>query len=95
MAGPLGATMKRPSASLIARVVAAAAIGAVEPYIEVAWHCRAGFESSEACVWGKSLLPLARVVGLVVVAPLAFAMLSIVTWLWRSRSRRRGRLEPR
>jgi hypothetical protein len=80
--------MKTPSGWLIARVVIAVAAGLVEPYAEIAWKCRAGFETSEACVWGKAYLPLGRVAGLVIIAPIAFATLSLAAWLWTSRGAR-------
>ena len=78
--------MKAPSTSLIVRMVAALAIGLAEPYAEIVWKCRAGFESSEACVWGKSLFTLSRAAGLVIVAPLAFAALTVVTVVWLRRA---------
>jgi hypothetical protein len=83
--------MARPSASLIVRVLAAVAVGIVEPYAEVAWKCRGGFESSEACVWGRAYLPLGRVAGLVIVAPLALLVLTAATSLWSWRRRDQGR----
>jgi hypothetical protein len=90
--------MARPSASLIVRVLGAVAVGLLEPYVEVAWKCRAGFESSEACVWGRAYLPLGRVAGLVIVAPLAVAVLvdvvivfTAATSLWSWRRRDQGR----
>jgi hypothetical protein len=65
----------------------ALAVGLAEPSLEVAWKCRAGFESSEACVWGKSLMPLGRAVGLVVIAPLTFGALLLMRLFWQSRVR--------
>ena len=82
--------MARPSTSLIVRVLAALAVGVVEPYVELAWKCRAGFESSEACVWGRAFLPLGRVAGLVIVAPLTLLALTVATSLWPSRRRDQG-----
>ena len=61
----------------------ALAIGIVEPYVEIAWKCRAGLETSEACVWGRSLFPLGRIVSPVVIAPLAFIVLLSLSWAWR------------
>jgi hypothetical protein len=69
----------------------ALAIGLAEPSLEVAWKCRAGFETSEACVWGKSLMPLGRAVGLVVITPLAFGLLLLLRWAWQMRA---GRSRP-
>ena len=65
--------------------LSALASGIVEPFAEVAWKCRTGFETSEACVWGRSYLPLGRVAGLVIVAPLAFGMLFLIRWAWQAR----------
>jgi hypothetical protein len=61
--------MSGPRRSLVILACIALAIGLVEPSLEVAWKCRTGFETSEACVWGKSLLPLGRAVGIGLVAP--------------------------
>ncbi|MDQ6633861.1 MAG: hypothetical protein M3Z10_03800 [Gemmatimonadota bacterium] len=83
--------MSRPSLSLLALMIVALAVGVAEPSLEVMWKCRAGFESSEACVWGRSYLPLGRVVGLVFVAPLTFGVMLLVRGGWRAwtgRSRR-------
>jgi len=82
--------MARPSTSLIVRLLAAIAVGVVEPYAEVAWKCRAGFESSEACVWGRAFLPLGRIAGLVIVAPITLLVLTVVTSLWRWRRQDAG-----
>ena len=65
-------------------------IGLAEPQLEVAWKCRAGFETSEACVWGKSLLPLGRAIGLLVITPLAFGALLLARLLWRALAGRAG-----
>jgi hypothetical protein len=43
--------MRLPTPSLILRLAIGLAVGLVEPYLELAWKCRAGFETSEACVW--------------------------------------------
>jgi hypothetical protein len=76
--------MSRPSGTVLALIVVALAVGLVEPSVEVAWKCRAGFETSEACVWGKSYLPLGRAIGLVFVAPLTFGMLMLLRGAWRA-----------
>src|SRR5688500_941143 len=68
--------MKLPSNSLLLCAALAIVIGLVEPSIEVAWKCRGGHETSEACTWGRSYLPLSRALGLLVVAPLALAFCS-------------------
>jgi hypothetical protein len=72
---------------LLCAVVALAA-GLIEPLAEIAWKCRAGFESSEACVWGRSYLPLGRAVGLVVIAPLTFVALLLLRRGWSAWRRR-------
>ena len=73
---------------LLPRAVIALAIGIAEPYVEVAWRCRAGFETSEACVWGRALLPLGKWVAPLLVAPVVFVALTVMTWSserWRER----------
>jgi hypothetical protein len=77
--------MERPTRTLLLMALVALAIGVVEPFAEVAWKCRSGFETSEACVWGRSYLPLGRVAGLVIVAPLAFGMMFLIRWAWAAR----------
>lgn len=77
--------MSTPSKSTWLLVGLAVAVGAAEPYLELAWKCRDGFEASEACVWGRSYLPLSRAVGLVLVAPLAFVALWVSRRVWRRR----------
>ena len=76
--------MSRPSGTVLALIVLALAVGLVEPSLEVAWKCRAGFETSEACVWGKSYLPLGRAIGLVFVAPVTFGILMAMRGAWRA-----------
>ena len=56
--------MSRISSNLVWRLIIALAIGWAEPSIELARKCREGFETSEACVWGRSYLPLSRALGL-------------------------------
>ena len=56
------------------RLAVAALIGVSVPLAELALACRVPV--SEACVWGKALLPVSLGVGLVVVGPIAFAILS-------------------
>jgi hypothetical protein len=65
-----------------ARLAIAIVVGLAEPPLELAWRCRAGFEASEACVWGKSLLPLARIVAPVVIIPTTLVILLLAEWLW-------------
>ena len=76
--------MPTPRQTLVILILVALAIGLAEPLVEVAWKCRAGFETSEACVWGKSLMPLGRIAGLVIVAPLSFAVLLLLRWAWQA-----------
>ena len=52
-------------------------IGVVYPYLELAWKCRDGHAPSEACVWGRALMPVSRWIELLIVAPAAF----VVLWL--------------
>jgi hypothetical protein len=56
----------------------ALAIGIAEPYVEIAWKCRAGLEASEACVWGRSYLSLGKWLAPVFITPLAFVALLIL-----------------
>lgn len=82
--------MNRPSNSFLFCAALAIVIGLVEPSIEVAWKCRSGHETSEACVWGRSYLPLSRALGLLVITPVTFAVLLLVRRLWRSATDRPG-----
>jgi hypothetical protein len=61
----------------------ALAIGIAEPHVELAWKCRASFQSSEACVWGRAYLPLGRWLAPLVVTPIAFVVLIALSWAWR------------
>jgi len=65
-------------------IVAGAAVGAAYPFIQLAIDCRA--PQSEACVWGKSLLPLTLAVSVVVVGAIAaYAIYALLEWRRRSR----------
>ena len=77
----------RPSRSVVLRTLVALAIGLSAPFLEVAWKCRAGHETTEACVWGRAYLPVSRTIGLILIAPIAFGVLTLVARLWRSRNR--------
>jgi hypothetical protein len=77
--------MTRPSRAALICMAIALAVGLAEPYLEVAWKCRAGYETSEACVWGRSLFPLGQIAGLLIVAPVTFGLLAGVRYLWRRR----------
>lgn len=76
--------MSRPPGTVLVLILVALAVGVAEPSLEVAWKCRAGFESSEACVWGRSYLPLGRAIGLVFIAPITFGILMFVRGTWRA-----------
>ena len=75
--------LKRPARSVLIIALVALAIGLVEPSIELAWKCRDGYETSEGCVWGKSYLSLSRILGVVIIAPVVFAILMFIRWVWR------------
>ena len=74
--------MRATSRPVLICVGLALAVGVVEPYLELAWKCRHGFETSEACVWGRSLLPLGHAAGLLIVAPIAFVVLMLLRQVW-------------
>ena len=75
---------------LLPQLVCAIVIGVAEPHLELLWKCRAGFETSEACVWGRSYLPLGRWLAPIIVTPVVFVVLVLLTLAWRrARSFRR------
>ena len=76
--------MRRPSRSTLLLGLTALVVALGQPLVEVLWRCRQGLETSEPCVWGKSLLPLTSGVGLLVVAPVLFGVLLLLRGLWRS-----------
>lgn len=76
--------MNRTTRSRLLRAGIALLVGLAEPPLEVAWKCRAGHEISEACVWGRSLMPLGRIIGLVLIAPLVFGALTLCMHAWRA-----------
>lgn len=76
--------MSRPSRSTLLLGLAAVVVALSQPLIEMTWNCREGYASSEACVWGKSLLPLTLGVGLVLVAPIVFGVLCFIRAAWRT-----------
>jgi hypothetical protein len=80
--------MKRPPPSLAILAFIALAIGLATPALDVVWKCRAGFETSEACVWGKSLFPLMGAISVVIIAPVTFGVLLFIRWVWRMRAGR-------
>ena len=57
------------------------AIGLAEPYVELAWKCRAGFEAMEPCVWGKAYFRVAQVATIVILSPLLFGLWFLLTRL--------------
>ena len=75
--------MARMSSGVLIRIAIALVVGLAEPSIELAWKCREGFETSEACVWGKAYLPLSRALGLLIIAPAVFGLLTLVNRLRR------------
>lgn len=64
------------------RFAIALAIGLAAPYADLAWKCRTGFTASEACVWGKSYMPLTRWAMLVMLTPAAYGVQAGMRWLW-------------
>ncbi len=67
--------------SLLVRVVLAVAIGIAFPFLELAWKCREGVQGSEACVWGKAYLALSLWVEPLIIAPIAFLLLTLLARL--------------
>jgi hypothetical protein len=76
--------MRRPSTTTVVLGLVALVIALSQPFIEVIWNCRDGYQSSEGCVWGKSLLPLTAGIGLVLVAPIVFGVLCLIRAAWRT-----------
>jgi hypothetical protein len=65
--------------SLLAALVLGPALGLAVPFIELAYDCRR--PTSEACVWGKALLPVSIAVGIVLVGGLlAAALFALFEW---------------
>ncbi len=64
------------------RLAIAVLAALVEPPLEVAWKCRAGFEAAETCVWAKSLLPLGRIVAPLVIVPATLLVLLVLELVW-------------
>lgn len=61
-------------------------VGALYPLIETALACRA--PDSEACVWGKALLPLeVSVSAFVVGIPVAIATFLVLEWRRRAKGK--------
>ena len=57
------------------------AVGLAEPYVELAWKCRAGFEASEACVWGEAYFRVAQMATIFILTPLLFGLWFLLTRL--------------
>jgi len=78
--------MSKRKSALVA-LIAGPIVGALVPFIQVEIECRRPV--SEACVWGKALLPVSVTVSIVFIG--ALAALAIFFMLeWR---RRRGEKE--
>jgi len=66
------------------RAAVAVAVGLAAPYVELAVKCRD--RASEACVWGRSYLPLTRAVYFVLFGLLTYAALALAArWAGRRR----------
>ena len=63
----------------------AALIGIAYPYAELAWKCRAASENSEACVWARAYFSLSRWVEPVIIAPIAFLLITLLLRLLPAR----------
>jgi hypothetical protein len=72
----------------VVRIAIAVAVGLAAPYVEVALRCRAPHPgtgvASEACVWTRAYLPLARPLYLIVYGLLTYAALSLLALAWRT-----------
>lgn len=78
--------MSTRRASAITALILGAIVGVAYPFIQLAYDCRA--PQSEACVWGKALLPVSIAVSTVFIGAIAaFAIFAILEW------RRRGKDE--
>jgi hypothetical protein len=65
------------------RILVASAVGIAFPYGQNLWQCRGALRLSEACVWGRAYLPVTRVVLPLLVAPIVFLLLTLIS-RWRS-----------
>ena len=64
-------------------LIGGAIVGAATPFVQVAFECRV--PQSEACVWGKSLLPVSVAVSTVVVGSIvAIAIFALLEWRRRA-----------
>lgn len=75
--------MSTRRASAITALILGAFVGVAYPFLQLAYDCRA--PQSEACVWGKALLPVSLAVSTVFIGAIAAgAIFAILVW------RRRG-----
>jgi hypothetical protein len=78
--------MSRRSSGVLALVLGAI-VGIVYPFIQLAVDCRA--PQSEACVWGKALLPVSLAVSTVAVGAIAAAAIfAVLEWHRRAKEGR-------
>lgn len=76
------------------RLLVSIALAAAVPPLRVWWTC--GREPmSEACVWGKSFLPLSVGLALLFGAPVIFALILLVERMLRRRTAVRSGPPPR
>jgi hypothetical protein len=57
----------------------AVAVGLIEPCVELAWKCRGGFETTEACVWGRAYFRVTQVLTPLLLSPLLFGAWFVLT----------------
>ena len=69
----------------LVRAAVAAAVGLAAPHAELWVKCRA--PSSEACVWGRSFMPLTIPVYLVLFGGLTYVVLAFISRARRRRDR--------
>ena len=81
--------MTRRGSAIVALIVGLS-FGAACPFIQVAFECREA--ASEACVWGKALLPVSVAVSTVFIGSIAaFAIFLALERLRRARTEDDGR----
>lgn len=74
--------LKRRTSAIIALVLGPI-LGAVYPFVQNVVDCRA--PQSEACVWGKALMPVAVILSTVILGAI-FAAVIFAALEWRRRS---------
>jgi hypothetical protein len=78
--------MSKKRVSVIVALIVGPMVGAACPFIQIAFECRA--PDSEACVWGKALLPVSVTVSTVVIgAIVAVAIYAGLEWRRRVKER--------